>query len=115
MGFVLSTHAHSTSRPYTQSSLPDSGCDEQAGKTGLPGHKYVQPQDIQQAVPFPVEASTTAFCPFPATRAGMRYTQTKTWPRTHACRARAHDTHTAEGSEEGYLTKWKLPLSLNED
>lgn len=94
-------HAHITEHKQTlrtHSSLPDSGCDEPAERASLSGHKYVQCQDIQLAIPSPAESLADCFfCTFPATHAGVQYTQQKTRPCTHACTAQDYNAHTVRG------------------
>ena len=86
----------------THSSLPDSGCDEPAERVSLSGHKYVQCQDIQLAIPSPAESLADCFFyTFPATHAGVQYTQQKTQPCTHACTAQDYNAHTVMGGLKG--------------
>ncbi len=55
------------------------------------------------------------FCPFPATHASVQYTQTKT-SLAHVHTQHRHIILTQHGgTKKGYLTKWKLPLSLIEN
>ena len=107
-------HTHITEHKQTlrtHSSLPDSGCDEPAERASLSGHKYVQCQDIQLAIPSPAESLADCFfCTFPATHAGVQYTQQKTRPCTHACTAQDYNAHTVRGVKGGDI--WQLSVFI---
>lgn len=77
-------------------------------KESLSGHKYVQRQDIQLAIPSPVEASPIAFLPLPCNSCKRAVHTDKNKPCTRAHTAQAYNTHTTRRDKEGISNKMKI-------
>lgn len=118
-GVVLSTRAHITNRPCAHT-VHKQWLWWAGRKRSLSGHKYVQRQDIQLAMPSPAEASLIASptpCTLPPCKSCRRATHTGRSMALHMCTQSTDMKYThgegCGGVKEGMYYKMKMTSQFN--